>query len=136
MKTIKLATILCLLMSAISVFSQPETERVRKTPEEKLKMQLNAINKECNLSNEQSVKVEKILSNSQQELQALRDKKPAQRGERLIEAKTIADKQNEEIKKVLTAEQFTKYTALLEKQKEKMRERMMERSGEAKETGE
>jgi hypothetical protein len=136
MNTIKLTAVLCLLMTFTSAFSQSQTERVKKTPEERVKMQLNAINRECNLSNEQSVKVEKILSNSQQELQALKDKKPAQRGDRLIEAKTIADKQNEEIKKVLTAEQFTKYTALMDKQKEKLRERMMERRGEAQETGE
>jgi len=129
MKTIKLAVVLCFLLSGMHSFAQPQPEKVRRSPEEKLKMQLNAINRECNLNKEQSVKVEQILLQSQQELQALREKKHAQRGDRLIEAKAIADKQNDEVKKVLTTEQFTKYTALIEKQKEKLRERMKERQG-------
>jgi len=130
MKTIKLAVVLCILCSVMHSFAQTEPERARRTPEEKVKMQLNAINRECNLNKEQSAKVEQILTDSQKELQALREKKPAQRGDRLIEAKAIADKQSDEVKKVLTPEQFTKYTALIEKQKEKLRERMKERRGE------
>jgi hypothetical protein len=131
MKTIKLALVLCFLSAVMHCFAQSQPEKSVRTPEERLKMQLNAINKECILNKEQSVKIEQILSHSQQQIQALREKKPAHRGDRLMEAKAIADKQNEEVKKVLTPEQFIKYTALIEKQKEKLREKIKERKAEA-----
>ena len=122
-----LNAIAMILMLTISFTAHSlQDEKTQKTPEEKAKRELKAIQKECNLSNEQSVKVEQILLTAQNKLAIVKASKPAQRGYRLKEMKTIGEEQNTEMAKVLSPEQYTKYQALIEKQKEKIINRMME----------
>ena len=129
MKFLNAIAIIVLLTLSFTAHSQQD-EKIQKTPEERAKRELKAIQKECNLSNEQSVKVEQILVTTQNKLAIVKASKPAQRGDRLKEMKTIGEDQNTEMAKVLSPEQYTKYQALIEKQKEKIRNRMMERQAE------
>ena len=126
MKFLNAIAIIVLLTLSFTAHSQQD-EKIQKTPEERAKRELKAIQKECNLSNEQSVKVEQILVTTQNKLAIVKASKPAQRGDRLKEMKTIGEEQNTEMAKILSPEQYTKYQALIEKQKEKIRNRMMER---------
>ncbi len=129
MKFLNAIAMILLLTLSFTVQSQQD-EKIQKTPEERAKRELKAIQKECNLSNEQSVKVEQILLTTQKKLAIVKASKPVQRGDRLKEMKTISDDQNTEMAKILSPEQYTKYQALIEKQKEKIRNRMKERQAE------
>ena len=126
MRVLKTVTVIALLIVNFSAIAQ-QTEKYGKTPEERAKRQLKAINKECSLNNEQSVKVEQILLNTQTKLATLKSTKPTQKGEKIKELKVINDNQAAEIAKILSPEQYIKYQALVEKQKEKIRNRMMEK---------
>ncbi|MFZ4740895.1 MAG: hypothetical protein ACOYLE_06995 [Bacteroidales bacterium] len=126
MRVLKTMTVVVLLIINFSATAQ-QTEKIGKTPEERAKRQLKAINKECSLNNEQRVKVEQILLNTQTKIATLKSTKPTQKGEKIKELKTINDNQTAEIAKILSPEQYVKYQALVEKQKEKIRNRMMEK---------
>ena len=116
MRVLKTVTVIALLIVNFSAIAQ-QTEKYGKTPEERAKRQLKAINKECSLNNEQSVKVEQILLNTQTKLATLKSTKPTQKGEKIKELKVINDNQAAEIAKILSPEQYIKYQALVEKQK-------------------
>ncbi|NVN93673.1 MAG: hypothetical protein HXX18_00175 [Bacteroidetes bacterium] len=126
MRLLKALTVIALLIVNFSAFAQ-QTEKNGKTPEEKAKQHLKAINKECSLTNDQSIKVEQVLLNTQTKLEALKSSKPTQKGEKIKELKAINDNQTTEISKILNPEQYVKYQALVEKQKEKIRNRLIER---------
>ena len=126
MRLLKTLTVIALLIVNFSVFAQ-QVEKYDKTPEEKAKQHLKAINKECSLTNDQSIKVEQVLLNTQTKLEALKSSKPTQKGEKIKELKAISDNQTVEISKILSPEQYVKYQALVEKQKEKIRNRLIER---------
>ncbi|MFZ4399728.1 MAG: hypothetical protein ACOYO1_06820 [Bacteroidales bacterium] len=129
MKILKTLIILAFIAVNFSTIAQ-QTDKIQKTPEERVKRQLKAINKECSLSDEQSVKVEGILLNSQNKLAELKMSKPTQKGEKLKQIKEINDNQTDEIAKVLNSEQLIKYKDLVEKQKEKIRNKMIEKRAE------
>ena len=126
MRILKTITVIALLIVNFSAIAQ-QAEKYGKTPEERAKRQLKGINKECNLNNEQSAKVEQILLNTQTKLANLKSTKPTQKGDKIKEFKAIIDKQNDEVAKILSPEQNIKYQALLEKQKEKILNKVKEK---------
>lgn len=130
MKLLKSIAIIAMLFAGISAMAQ-QIEKTEKSPEEKAKRYLKAINKECSLSTEQNVKVEQILLDTQNRLTTLKASKTSQKGEKLKSIKEINDNQTTAMKKVLNPEQFIKYQALVEKQKEKIRNKMIEKRGES-----
>jgi hypothetical protein len=130
MKLLKSIAIIAMLFASISAMAQ-QIEKTEKSPEEKAKRYLKAINKECSLSTEQNVKVEQILLDTQNRLTTLKASKTSQKGEKLKSIKEINDNQTTAMKKVLNPEQFIKYQALVEKQKEKIRNKMIEKRGES-----
>ena len=129
MRVLKTVTIIALLIVNFSAIAQ-QAEKYGKTPEERAKRQLKAINKECSLNNEQSVKVEQILLNTQTKLATLKSTKPTQKGGKIKEFRAIIDKQSDEIAKILNPEQYVKYQALVEKQKEKILNKVKEKQSE------
>ena len=120
MKRIKIALMLTLMMFGLQVFSQNNQTR---TPQERTQNQLKGINKACNLTKEQTPKVEKILLNTNTKIDELKSVKPTYKGERLDKMKAINEEQEAQLKSVLTVEQYQKYLDMKEARKEKIKER-------------
>ena len=120
MKRIKITLLLSLMIFGMQVFSQNNQTR---TPQERTENQLKGINKACNLTKEQTPKVEKILLNSNIKMDELRTVKPAYKGERVEKMKAIGEEQDTQLKTVLTADQYLKYLDMKAARKEKMKER-------------
>jgi len=135
MKTLKFIGIFAFILIANQLKAQ-DFENQTKSSEERAANQTKAIAKFCNLTTDQQLKVEKILLNTNNQLKELKMKKPTQRAEKLKEIQAIKESQNSEIKQILSAEQYQKYMELLEKQKEKLRERRMEMRQEVMENAE
>jgi hypothetical protein len=122
MRTLKIVGIIAILLFNFQLKAQDQ-EKIKKTPEEKAKNQTKAINKVCNLTDEQFPKVEKIILNSNLKLNELKSSKPTQRGQKIKEFQAIKENQDAEMKQILSPEQFVKYQKLLNEQIEKIRER-------------
>jgi hypothetical protein len=122
MRTLKIVGIIAILLFNFQLKAQDQ-EKIKKTPEEKAKNQTKAINKVCNLTDEQFPKVEKIILNSNLKLNELKSSKPTQRGQKIKEFQAIKENQDAEMKQILSPEQFVKYQKLLNEQLEKIRER-------------
>lgn len=129
MKISKSLMVIVLLLVSFTAFSQ-QNIKLEQNIEERAKRQLKAIDKECNLNDDQRIKVEKILLNSKIKLTTLIADKSIQKVEKLKELKSINDNQTAEIEKVLSPEQIIKYQVLVERQKEKVRNRIIEKRGE------
>lgn len=135
MRTLKILGMITLVF--FSYLSEAQIgEKSIKTPEERAKNQTKAITKVCSLSDEQQIKVEQLILNSIIKLDEIRSAKPTQRGEKMKDLQAIKEKQNTEIKQILTPEQFVKYQELVEKQKEKLQDRRMEKRREIMESAE
>ena len=111
---------LSLMIFGMQVFSQNNQAR---TPQERTENQLKGITKACNLTKEQTPKVEKILLNSNTKMDELRTAKPTEKGGRMEKMKAIGEEQDTQLKAVLTAEQYQKYLDMKAARKEKMKER-------------
>ncbi len=122
MRTLKIVGIIAILLFNFQLKAQDQ-DKIKKTPEEKAKNQTKAINKVCNLTDEQFPKVEKIILTSNLKLNELKSNKPTQRGEKIKEFQAIKENQDAEMKQILSSEQFMKYQKLLNEQIEKIRER-------------
>ena len=122
MRTLKIVGIIAILLFNFQLKAQDQ-DKIKKTPEEKAKNQTKAINKVCNLTDEQFPKVEKIILTSNFKLNELKSNKPTQRGEKIKEFQAIKENQDAEMKQILSPEQFVKYQKLLNEQIEKIRER-------------
>ncbi len=122
MRTLKIVGIIAILLFNFQLKAQDQ-DKIKKTPEEKAKNQTKAINKVCNLTDEQFPKVEKIILTSNLKLNELKSSKPTQRGQKIKEFQAIKENQDAEMKQILSPEQFVKYQKLLNEQIEKIRER-------------
>ena len=120
MKTIKLTLMLSFIFFSMQIFSQ---NNQAKTPQERTDNQLKAMTKNCNLTKEQTPKVEQILLNSNTKREELRGTKPTQKGEIVEKLKAISEEEDAQLKAVLTSAQYQKYVEMKEKQKERMKER-------------
>jgi Spy/CpxP family protein refolding chaperone len=96
------------LIISVSINAQP-----RITPKERLKM----LNERLNLTEEQSVKIEKILKTSDEEIQKLRESEKPDR----TEFRKIMDHTNQEIMTVLNEKQKTEYNKMLEERRNRWR---------------
>ncbi|MDO7877513.1 hypothetical protein Q5H93_22430 [Hymenobacter sp. ASUV-10] len=95
-----------------------------KTPAERAERQTQALTKQLGLSPEQEPKVESILQAQMTDLQALNEKYPAGNRRGLgPELKASKAKYDEQLKAVLTPEQFAKLEQLRQERMQKMRDR-------------
>lgn len=119
-----LAALVC--TAAVPSFAQTRTAPVgaTKTPAERAERQTRALTKQLGLSAEQEPKVESILQAQMTEMQALSEKYPA--GSRRgmgPELKATKARYDEQLKAVLTPEQFAKLEQLRQERMQQMRDR-------------
>ena len=104
MKKIVVMSSLILILVSLSVFAQQ-----RFTPQERVKM----LKERLNLSDEQSIKVEKILLKSNEDLKKLRGSNNQDRSEFI----KIRENSDQEILKVLNDKQKIEFKKMLEERK-------------------
>jgi len=121
-KTLVLVALLALAGPATSFAQTPAA--AAKSPEQQADRRAEHLSQQLGLSPEQKAKVEPILLAQAQELQALRAKYPAGNRQGMgAELKAGQAKYDEQLKAVLSAEQFTKYLQLRDERRENLRER-------------
>ncbi len=98
-----------------------------RPPEERAEAQTTRLTKALSLTAEQQPQVKAILLARDQKMAALRGTKPAVKGEKMRQAKTIKDEADAEMKKVLSETQFQQYVQRREENAEKMKEKRMQR---------
>lgn len=114
-------------LAALTAGAQAQ-EKVRKTPQERADAQTSRMTKELALTKEQAIKVEAINLKYAQEAEALRAEREAQREamRKGGKGKAMHTAHEEELKAVLTAEQFAQWQAKKEELKAKHMERRTE----------
>lgn len=126
MKKLLLAAVA--LMFSVSMFAQqPQRgERREFKPEEMATRMADGMKKELNLNNEQYKSVYNLYLKRGEEMKARRDKgqqgQQVSREARREEMKKNQEAMNAELKKILTAEQYTKYEEMLKKQQQRQRQ--------------
>lgn len=105
--------VILFIAAALLIFSFNATAQNRMSPKERLKM----LNERLNLTEEQSVKIEKILQTSDEEIQKLRESENPDR----TEFRKIMDHTNQEILTILNEKQKTEYTKMLEERRNRWR---------------
>lgn len=116
------------LMFSVSMFAQqPQRgERREFKPEEMATRMADGMKKELNLNNEQYKSVYNLYLKRGEEMKARRDKgqqgQQVSREARREEMKKNQEAMNAELKKILTAEQYTKYEEMLKKQQQRQRQ--------------
>lgn len=123
MKKLLLAAVA--LMFSVSMFAQqPQRgERREFKPEEMATRMADGMKKELNLNDEQYKSVYNLYLKRGEEMKARRDKgqqgQQVNREARREEMKKSQEAMNAELKKILTAEQYTKYEEMLKKQRQR-----------------
>lgn len=131
-----------LLVVGITTFAQEKKqskgEREKMTSEQKVDLQVKKLTKDLAL-NESQVKTLRTLIQKQvekrevkkEEISALKEKKQEERKKLMAEKKSKMENEQadlaQEMKKILTPDQFTKWEKMRAEQKEKMKEKMSER---------
>ena len=116
------------LMFSVSMFAQqPQRgERREFKPEEMATRMADGMKKELNLNDEQYKSVYNLYLKRGEEMKARRDKgqqgQQVSREARREEMKKNQEAMNAELKKILTAEQYTKYEEMLKKQQQRQRQ--------------
>ena len=82
------------------------------TPDEMAKRQADRMTQELGLSADQSAKVQQIILARGQEMQAMRGQAGGDRDKMREQMQTSRTKYDAQFKEVLTADQYTKYTAM------------------------
>lgn len=88
----------------------PAAGRPHRSPQEMAGHQAKRLSKELSLSADQSAKVEQIMASRAQEMQALRTAGGPRPTREQMQANRT--KYDDQLRQVLTPDQFTKYTAL------------------------
>ncbi|MGI4872911.1 MAG: hypothetical protein ACRYFX_17260 [Janthinobacterium lividum] len=90
-------------------------QRQRRSPEEMATMQTKRLTQELSLTPDQATKVQQIMLARTNDMQAMRGQGQGQGGDRSQmreQMQTMRAKYEEQFKGVLTADQFTKFTAM------------------------
>ena len=109
--------------------------RPQRTPEEMASRQTQGLTKQLGLSADQSAKVQQIMLARDQEMMAMRGQMQAGTGDRkqmreqMMAGRT---KYEDQLKAVLTPDQFTKYTAMQANRRERGRGMNMPKEGKVK----
>ncbi len=115
---VKSTLVFALLLSATMVFAQ-DGQNQKKTPEERAANQTAWMQKNLGLTGDQFTKVHDIILASARSQENVNTAAGNNTGAR----QKIAKNRDEQIKNVLTADQYTKYQAHVEEMKQKMMER-------------
>lgn len=140
--------VVALLLVGTATFAQ---ERIgenndKLTPEQRVNLQVKKLTKELNLSDKQAQELKEIVVKEIEQREARKAEIQARKAEkkRMASADMNARKMKfeeekmeaeERMKKILTPEQFSKWTEIRKARKEKMAERVENRMGEKLEDG-
>lgn len=105
--------IIVLFSLSLFVFSLVAIAQPRVTPQERLKM----LKEKLNLTEDQSVKVEKILVNADDQMKELRADGKANR----TDFRNLMDKTNQEIDKVLDEKQKIEHKKMMDERRNRQR---------------
>ncbi|MDJ0365295.1 hypothetical protein QMK33_09025 [Hymenobacter sp. H14-R3] len=121
-----LLPLLALALSATAASAQvapgQDATRSQRTPEEMASHQTQGLTKQLGLSADQSAKVQQIMLTRDQDMLAMRSQTQAGPGDRKqMRAQMMAGrtKYDDQLKAVLTPDQFTKYTAMQANRRER-----------------
>jgi protein CpxP len=108
-----LAAVAISFSAAAQTTAPQEGSRPRRSPQEMADRQAQRLSKELNLSADQSAKVTQILAARTQDMQAMRGQQPGTDRQQLRDQmQANRAKYDDQLKQVLTPDQFTKYTAM------------------------
>jgi protein CpxP len=112
-----LLPLLALVLSATAVSAQTTPQdggRPRHTPEEMATRQTEGLTKRLGLNADQSTKVQQIMLDRDKEMMAMRGQMQTGTDRSQLREQMQANraKYDDQLKQVLTADQFTKYTAM------------------------
>ena len=140
--------VLALLLVGTSTFAQERMgeNNDKLTPEQRVNLQVKKLTKELNLSDKQAQELKEIVVKEIEQREARKAEIQARKAEKkrmasedmnarkvkFEEEKTQAE---ERMKKILTPEQFSKWTEIRKARKEKMADRIENRMGEKLEYG-
>lgn len=137
-----------LLVVGMTTFAQEKMEEQKQqlTPEQKVNLQVKKLTKELNLSDKQAQELKEIVVKEieqrearKAEIQARKAEKKKMASEELNARKLKFEEEKmqteERMKKILTPEQFSKWTEIRKARKEKMADRIENRMGEKLEYG-
>ena len=140
--------VLALLLVGTSTFAQERMgeNNDKLTPEQRVNLQIKKLTKELNLSDKQAQELKEIVvkeieqrEGRKAEIQARKAEKKKMASEELNARKLKFEEEKmqteERMKKILTPEQFSKWTEIRKARKEKMADRIENRMGEKLEYG-
>jgi periplasmic protein CpxP/Spy len=135
--------LVALLVVGITTFAQEKSEERKEkfTPEQRVDFQVKKMTKDLSLDTKQAEQVKNLLTQESQKREAKRaqfqairtnGQKPTEEQRKEMRAKMEAEKtvMNDEMKKILTADQYSKWQQKQEERKEKMAERMKEKQSD------
>lgn len=129
MRTVFLAL---LMFVGITTFAQ-EKRGAKLTSEEKVELQVKRMTKDLALNEKQAKEVRAIVAKEVEKREAKRAEVKEQKSKKRADMKAKMQEEQAalaaDMKKVLTAEQFTKWEKQREEKKAKLKERMGERRG-------
>ena len=108
------------LLATAPSFAQTQPTR---TPEQRAERQTENLTRQLGLTPDQAAKVERILQAQRQEAQALRQQSGGDRRALAQSLKAGRAKYDEQLRAVLSPDQYTKYNQLRDERREQMRER-------------
>ena len=106
-----------------------------KTPEERAEKQTQHMTKNLGLTPDQATRIKELNLHRAQQMQAIKAKYAEQKKGRGTEMKDIMTNWESQLKSVLSAEQYTKFQAMQEERKAKMKERKEHHGDHGKHAG-
>lgn len=129
MKNVFLAVLFVLSLTTVAQVKQTRSERL--TPEEKIDLQVKRMTKDLGLNEKQVAEVRAIVTKQVQHREEMKAELKATKEKQRKEMKGKIEREQEaiktEYKKILTPEQFAQWEKKQEAQKEKVKDRMIER---------
>ena len=135
----KKLVLMAFLVVGITTFAQEKKEERKEkfTPEQRVDFQVKKMTKDLNLNDKQAEQVKALVAKEVEKREAKKAEMEAKRTEqtkpskeekeaRRTEMKANQEAMKAEMKKILTAEQYTKWEQKQEERKEKMMERIKE----------
>lgn len=135
----KKLVLMALLVVGITTFAQEKREERKEklTPEQRADFQVKKMTKDLNLNDKQAEQVKVLVAKEVEKREVKRAEMEAKRAEqtkpskeemevRKTEMKASQEAMKAEMKKILTADQYTKWEQKLEERKDKMVERVKE----------
>ena len=119
------------LFTSNNMFAQNKSgQKPERTPETMSQRHADKMKADLNLNDEQTKKVYEVNLKYNKERQANHAKREQERSEKMAAAKKKKDQKNAELKKILTADQYSKMIQNQEANKEKMKEKREGKKGE------